>query len=782
MVFRSLLILQTIVQMDDDFDDISDSELLAHLDESQNVNNGSKNISNSSSRDLSQSLKVLEIEKELTHVKKQLAEVESTRDRYRGETVVLRSNLEKFSQAHQDHIKSVQQSQTTEKSNYQKELTKLKEELDSLRSRTAFFQHDIKELQHKNKTLEHRLIQSNSRPASQMIGSANFPNDEENENSVQSPPHENNTLADLNDSPRKRPRSNLVDSYMDGFAFPAQSPKKRNRISNADVTPTTPSKSRSRRSRIFPLESSSEKSSVKIAPSSSPRAVPIDIVNNIEQEKYDELANRLERTNATAVQGWKVAERSDLIMEFVNSCIGHKIDGISKSTFELLNEMPGKEPKLMASELSQILSTINLDLIELKDIVKTFCTTVIMLLKRYSKSLQFIKSAPLLLLILYNSIHYFPTSLVSDTLIIKDLCDIISEFLNHFPTEASSEFEDRIPYMNIYLNYSILFGISILEFFSSATFDTKSHVKIWSEIPHSFLIRIISLDLPLCIKMMSMKLCLSSITDSTFGHVHTSKTDDGSINIEPGSIPDQTQDEIELMSHFSDLLTEFSPVTSFYNLFSNIDNQVQFPYVPLSTFFQNLNSIEILWDSQFSPYEYYGPTDIDEINFHFSRQTNLLNISIKQNAIQFFMSILFNRNPRVISDNDLVLSSVITCLAHELDLVFNRVSGSSSDYDESVQLIEDCIRLLHAIMSLVPDYISCISKLPPNSVHEHFVCLVQIYFANTLVESGNKNKGDNLEQIGPKFDATTIRKTSELLENTITEEESEELFASMSHS
>ena len=118
-------------------------------------------------------------------------------------------------------------------------------------------------------------------------------------------------------------------------------------------------------------------------------------------------------------------------------------------------------------------------------------------------------------------------------------------------------------------------------------------------------------------------------------------------------------------------------------------------------------------------------------------------------------------------------------------------------------LVSDCVRLLHGTMQLSPDYVGLIAGLPGGTSYDHFVSLVRLQFespvaAITAADDDPESKyheksdqapgGQGVDQRGPAdgvtgspasaFDAETLRKVQELLENTLTEEEANELYAS----
>ena len=406
---------------------------------------------------------------------------------------------------------------------------------------------------------------------------------------------------------------------------------------------------------------------------------------------------------------------------------------------------------------------------------------------------------------------------------------------------SDDETEDHptLIYHKIYLYYTVLHALAVLDLIASSYTGTDvpdDGNAFWQTVSHMLFVELLSAGttIPAPLLLRVVMLGVSSIRPASVGSL------DYLLASGENRAQKRARVETQLFYVMSNLLLltasgagssstkgnengSLEP-TAKYLFFAGIDELVPSAhYIPFSTFYQpaagtttaptdsvyagaivtttSLGAAEskYLWNQVFRL------PQLDRALV--SLQAAAVDAALKRCTLQFFALVLNTLNPRTIYGNDFIVSAIITCMATTLDRLYSRVGGGSSSGDSSsdsdMLLVSDCVRLLHGTMQLSPDYVGLIAGLPGGTSYDHFVSLVRLQFESPVAaitaadddpeskyheKSDQASGGQGVDQRGPAdgvtgssasaFDAETLRKVQELLENTLTEEEANELYAS----
>jgi hypothetical protein len=929
------------------FEDLSDSEVLAVMDEDDDLEIGPPTIAQSTFN--GSTAPPLTTQKPpppphyrppgpdvaaVENIKLQLQKAESARDMYRGEVAVLRSNMERSSQAHLSQIKTVRETLTFEKQEQEQELENVKRELEALKSERAFFQNDLLSLQQKNKSLERRLHdqqiaaarlkqqqkqqqqqqQQQGQPPAQVQSSViaeEHNNDDDDDLFVGA--HNNNHSAGLPPT-RKRPRQNLPDSFMDGFVLsPSQGGRE---------TVKRPS----RKPNIRLLDSSSEKSSNKssLGSQQQPQHREHDGIthnNNIGNEclpgfgedvvMIDEIQPQMESTRVESASNslppppppaavqivrvpvvddeWKPASETEKIFEFTSAILGHQVAGVPEPTLDFLSrfcvqigDTPGRRPvnTILQAALLPTCADGNGENRSLDRAVFTFTLECVRVLYACTENLALLHAVPMVLLVLHRAVQFAPSAIAKAT-VAGDSFGVVG-FMNYlvlyytrqlfsrkqqqdhkqFPGagfndtddtsnngfDDESEDQPTLTYHKIYLYYTVLHALAVLDLIASSHAGTDvpdDENTFWQTVSHMLFVELLSAGttVPAPLLLRVVMLGVSSIRPASVGSL-----DYLSVSGE-NRAQKRARIETQLFYVMSNLLLLTTPATGSRNnkkgengslestakylFFVGIDELVPSAhYIPFSTFYQpsaapataiTANPITSASAGATTNFGTGEPRYLWNQVFRLpqldraivSLQAAAVKTALQRCTLQFFATVLNTLNPRTIYGNDFIVAAIITCMTTTLDRLYARVgcinggdsSGDSSN-DGDVLLVSDCVRLLHGTMRLSPDYVGLIAGLPGGASYDHFVSLVRLQFESPAAiiaadddendnegraevhEKSNRGpgKGIGANQHGPAddvarsppsvFDAETLRKVQELLENTLTEEEANELYAS----
>lgn len=716
-------------------------------------------------------------------IRRQLYEAENSRDLLRGEVTILRSNMSKSSQVHMSQLRDVRQTQNVEKLEHEQELERLKLEVETLRTQRAFFENDLFNLRNANKNLEKKLNQVQE-------GGAIIPSQVQvREKTPEVSRPISNSPKEV--SPKKRPRPNIQESFMDGFSVAFPSPSKRSRQNKHTLSPSP--KRSLKQNRFIPIGSSSDRSP-NPAPLSSPQGPVEELINQNNENVMEEL-------RADAVQAWSKADNNQEILDFIDSVLSHNVVGTAQPSMDYLNgfsvkfdQMEFEQPissLLKASVLYQVDSAYS------GLVVINFTQTCVEILEACTTETNrgrcpLIKAVPVLLLLLYQAIKFSPQIIVSNSMAIPVLHTFVSEKIGFFVSSDTPNIDDQsLSVEAVYYRFSLLYALDLLECLSCGTANTSCKSSVWEVITHSTLDRLLTPSTSINILIKTVTLLITSITDQSIGSL--------CIPLDLVDAEDirrhQAQQRSDLLVALAHLLVEITTPT-LSNVFSSINNPVAFQYVSYS-WFQSLTTDKSSWNSSFNLNTWYTSDEATNAlleNFHQS-----MTIFLRRCIIKLFVLVLFKQDPRVLTQHEPVLAAIIHCLSFELDTVYNSISAHTGDQSsqESIALISDCVKLLHAMWTLQPSTLTSIARLPGSTPHEHVVSLARIHFSDppsTLSgmdynqdESGESSNDDDPDTTyedpkfyGVFFDSDVTNKARDLLENSVTLEEAEDLFASMS--
>lgn len=747
-------------------------------------------------------------------MRQRLAEAEFERDMRRGEVTILRSNMSKSSQVFSTQLRDVRQTQNVENLEHEHEIDRIKSENESLRTEKAFVQNDLLVLRNSYLALEKKLLKAQEEStthAGTSRGVITIP-ETENENEIEienegteSPgASQNKVMTSKVASPKKRIRSAIQDSFMDGFSMPPTSPSKKRRLDKFSSQKTPPMQNR--QSHLLLIESSSERSTARFPQSPSPH-------NPVERliDEGNELI--MEELRSGFIKSWLAACNKQAILEFVDSVLSHNIVGALEPSLDYLSKFcvqvaDMKAPKPISTILKASLLHEDTDADSPAIIVDMFSQTCITVLEQCLDQAKreplLVQAIPSLLLLINLVIDFAPEIVVCKTMCVQVLNAFIRDNLESYSKDASESQANKghsISLPAVYRSYSLLYSLDILDYIGCSAVNISASPHVWREIQHSTILRLLSPSIPSSILIKTVNFLITSFTHHSIGsldHDLGATPPDTDPEIAKQKHAQQVKQEDELLKALSHLLIQ-STKPSPFNVFSSIDNSVAFQYVPFS-FFQNTSMNKNWLNSSFSIYSWFKNEDVTIARLEDLHRSQ--SVFLRRCVIKAFMMILSKRNPRLLVRNDSVLTAITHCLSFELDFVYDSIPlfGGASLQD-SVALISDCVKLLHAMWALRPDSLTYITSLPGSTPHDHIVSLARILFSEPSIAvpadvAGSldyepSQKGNHYSSMGssgyenPKasevsFASDVTQKARDLLENTITFEDAEDLFASMS--
>lgn len=697
--------------------------------------------------------------------------------------------MTKSSQVHTSQLRDVRQTQNVEKLEYEHELERLNAELETLRTEKAFFQNDLLTLRNNNVNLEKKLNQAQAISATQV--SSKF----------QQPPYvelEQPEVADdddvfdspkpQTDSPKKRARAAIQESFMDGFsiaAFPSPSKKARANESPPRVMPSK----RNMQNRLLTIGSSSEKSTARPPPSSSPQP-PVESMEN----EINEIV--MEDLRMDVVRGWTEAGKKQANLEFIDAILTHRLMGTTESSFDYLGRfslgVQGTISKVLKdgllhydpnyeslSKFTEYYGLMSLDAIK-------YC------IQEENTQRSIFRAVPVLLLLLYQAIE-FDSEMKCGKLCLESLPSVIEVYMKEIvelsENSTTDEYDQSMRLQPILKTFSVLYILEILEYISCAAVQNSASSQIWSLVNNDIFSLLLQLSTPISILIKTVNLLISSITEESIGSL------DYGLELQAGDLDEEVRNqyteqkknlhESELLKSLSLLLVE-DPKPSPLNVFGAIDNSVPFQYIQFSIF-QNMASDKTWSNSTFSISGWYKNTTDSKLEKLRRSQT----IYLRRCVIKAFILFLSGDrgDPHILLGYSFPLEAVIHCLSFELDTIYSVIPTTPfSSIKESIALISDCVKLLHAMWVLKPDILTRIANLSGSTPHEHIVSLARIHFSDppSPMSSVDQYKKDDLDtgidtgQACIYFDSDVTQKARDLLENSVTLQEAEDLFASMS--
>lgn len=798
------------MDLDDDFGELSDTDLLAEFDDAKtsaskkgsgptgsggtstakaNVQLDSGKVRSSENLEIISANYFLKLQAQLDVLRQKLAEAEASRDLHLGEVAILRSNMTKSSQVHTSQLRDVRQTQNVEKLEYEHELERLNAELETLRTEKAFFQNDLLTLRNNNVNLEKKLNQAQAISATQVSSKGQqrlsvepeLPDAADNNDFSDSPKPQT-------DSPKKRARAAIQESFMDGFSLAFPSPSKKARA-NESPTRNKTSK-RNMQNRLLTIGSSSEKSTARPPPSSSPQQ-PVESMEN-ENNEID-----MEDLRMDVARGWTEAGKKQANLEFIDVILTHKLMGTRESSFDYLGRFSlgdqGSISKMVKdgllhydpnyeslSKFTEYFGLMSLDAIK-------YC------IQEEGTQRSLTRAVPVLLLLLYQTIE-FDSEMKCGKLCLESLPKVIKVYMEEIVEFSGNstidEYDQSMPLQPILKAYSVLYILEIMEYISCAAVQNSFSSQMWSLINNDIFSLLLQLSTPVTILIKTVNLLISSITKESIGSLDYGFEHLGGDQDEEGNEQYKEQKknlhESELLKSLSLFLVE-DPKPSPLSVFGAIDNSVPFQYILFSNF-QNMAGDKTWSNSSFNISAWYMNTTDSKLEKLHRSQTIYLRRCVIKTLILFLTG---NRgDPHRLLGYSFPVEAVIHCLSFELDKIYSAIPTTTfSSIQESIALISDCVKLLHAMWVLKPDILARIANLSGSTPHEHIVSLARIHFSDppSPMSPLNQYKKDDMEvgniytgQACIYFDPDVTQKARDLLENSVTLQEAEDLFASMS--
>lgn len=664
----------------------------------------------------------------------------------RGETAILRSNLDKSSQSYATQLRDVQDTQSAVRHEHEQELEQMKRELEILRNEHRFARNDLAVLRQENSSLERKLKDFGGRSTQGPAASQSSATHE-----VKNSPR--NVFPSRGTPPRrvetnKNLMVSLKESYMDGFSVALPSPSKKRPAAST-----------------IPLTFSPKKHKPKLLAFGSSNAPTTSSPSELADELLDEPANEpftedieaeLNSLRSDAQKASANASRTQRLLNFIDSVLSFSVVGLGES-FKFLERYEihlDLDVQSVASYLRESLLLEDPDSSTPEAVVQRFVNMCVRILEHYADQMTDLIIVPVVLQLMAEAVIVDTKIIVEETGALKMLNNLIVKMLDGLNgtdplnTEVTLETGHKV--------YALLYAIDVLEYIACAAANLHLQKFVWEAIKHTTLIKLLDSGTPITVITSTIDLLVTSITTGSVGFC-----DD--------------DHEVKLLSAISSMLTDPLP-TSVFELFVGLNPLTDFNYRPFFCFPVAFDTKLTLTNPTFSTSKHYSHLQITQLH---TTHTVLLRRAI----IHLFLHMLIRHKDSMRAP---ILEGVITCLSNELDYALNCVNPSS----ESVLLVDDCVSFLHALLTISPDVLDQVRNLGGRTPHEYMVSLSRIFFNDPPSANGNDDmmdyeltEADGLEQlgeIGVVFGSNVTQKVWELLEKYVSPEEAGDLFASMS--
>ncbi|KAA8914792.1 hypothetical protein TRICI_002826 [Trichomonascus ciferrii] len=382
----------------------------------------------------------------------------------------------------------------------------------------------------------------------------------------------------------------------------------------------------------------------------------------------------------------------------------------------------------------------------------------------------------------YEPMHYLFTLLYATLVfdpktILQTKLEPCFQFLKHviidgltLILQASEEPLPRVNFQNrVLLNrhhafWFLITGYSmdILETICfCAGFNTELFRKCWTLIDTKFIITLLCPQIPANLLIRSVLILTSSISTTSVGHIETRP--------QGFRTADETEEFVtdpELVDYCKRLLNE-PPVVSNALLVHTFNE-----YVPFNANYINGTNLE-----QYSVFGY----DLGRFgdNAKYLYELNELNdtnyIVLQRAVIKFLTTMLIRRgiNPLIDEDSLSLIFELVTCLCDQFEIVYTREHHTGI----RLKLINDCVRLLHAIWFLHPELPKILKTFPPDKERAVVVALARVAFSSPR----NNNNDPAIDDAEIRFPEDVIDKARDILEQALTPDEANDIYDAMSN-
>lgn len=289
-------------------------------------------------------------------------------------------------------------------------------------------------------------------------------------------------------------------------------------------------------------------------------------------------------------------------------------------------------------------------------------------------------------------------------------------------------------------------------------FNTDLFRKCWTLIDTKFIITLLCPQIPANLLIRSVLILTSSVSTTSVGHIETRPQ-----GFRTAGESEEFVTEPELVDYCKRLLNEL-PVVSNALLVHTFNE-----YVPFNANYINGSNLE-----EFSVYGYdlgkFGNNDKYLYELNELNDTNY--IVLQRAVIKFFTTMLIRRsiNPLIEDDRLSLIFELVTCICDQFEIVYTRVHHT----DIRLKLINDCIRILHAIWFLHPELPKILKTFPPDKERAIVVALARVAFSSP-------RQNDALDAVEIRFPEDVIDKARDILEQALTPEEANDIYDAMSN-
>lgn len=276
--------------------------------------------------------------------------------------------------------------------------------------------------------------------------------------------------------------------------------------------------------------------------------------NPLESPEVTNLLNQKEKQidslNLKALDGWSVASTKQSIISFIEMLLGHFVYGNFYPSWELLSHW--SIPDIDSSTtipISRILESSlfqgeEVESISLSQIVSNFlerCKFVISQCYKYNNY----RPIPIILQLIHYTVDFHPESVLLEISITSFLCEFLELHLDYIKalpnadsiysstynpfklsdashSEITPKPDSSIACNDAFKEMSIIFVFDILENISCTAgfLGSESYRHVWSDIPFSIIISLLSYRTPSNILLKITLSLLSSVSETTIGPIH----------------------------------------------------------------------------------------------------------------------------------------------------------------------------------------------------------------------------------------------------------------------
>lgn len=646
-----------------------------------------------------------------------LASLKAQLLRVQGENAILRSSLEQSERQHEDRIRDMVLTQSKRKD----DMSELNDEIANLKKELERLKTERQFLANEvqDVSLQARRERARAMAATQQQGPGA---DGSARNASQTTPTKSPS--------RKRLRKDIEASFRDGFDSFLLSPTHRKRKQDM------------------------------VARMSAAAASPgdIDMADAVSPESLMKSPQaRLQAMNASP---WSVAAEEELrrqrrVVDFHRIIEEHVMPNYSQRSLEVLDTHPQQDERDANS--APVSDGLRRALTDHEGPVTAFVKRCALALEIYVQRGMFAPTVAALSL-LRTAVEFEPEAVLKTDETSKETLELVLGIIRSVIDNTAGAVQNlpkKFDEFTVGTSRATMLQICALDLLETITsccaVDRALQRECWRLIPFDLIRSLLQPTLPSNILTKAVVILTASVSDAHIGHVNAYLSK--SVLTSMGALADrQAAEETQILDALGRLLVE-SPPSSPAVLFSSLSDYKELPF-PIRM--ESLIPGGAVW------YLDWGTTDRDMLQSAADLIDDQLTVALRTLIVRLFVFVIIRRGVALVANNQQLLASIVDMLSSEMVAIYQE----SFDSHQRIALVSNGVRLLHAIWRLHANSTAVLNLLPSSVSHELVVFLARVALSDGPM-------GTTL------FDTSIIDSARDMLEDSMTLSEADDVFLSM---